>query len=475
MTDKDDAPFALQSVGRIVWRYWHVMALFFLATVALVAIATLLYPRSYRSQARLLLRLGRENTTLDPTVSLGQTVVAVPYTRELEINSALDILLSRALAEKVLEGLGPAVVLGTAPLSEATSAESDPRSEAWQQALELFRKNLNAEVVKKTSVLSVSFDAGSPEVAQAVLARIVALFQDRYLELSRPQGAFQFLATQAARLEESVRRTEEELRQKKTVSGLASPDTQRQLLANRLGRLEDELTQARASLAAAEAEGRSLEAQLEKVPAVHATMTTKGVANQAADQVRAQYALLKVREAEVVGRHGESHAEVKLVQRQITAVEEFLRKEEASREQITTGPNKLHEEAQLALQKQRANVAALKAREAAIVGQLKDEHARFAVFAAAELEVGRLQRRLDLETAQHRRYAEGTEQGQIDRALQSEKISNVAVVQPATYEPRHVRPRLLMNLVMAAAFGLVGAAALGTLLDFRSRGKDAGK
>lgn len=79
----------------------------------MVAAATVYTPRTYRSQTKLFLRLGRENATLDATATLGQNpVVALPPTRDNEINSVLEILKSRVLLEKVADRVGPAVILG---------------------------------------------------------------------------------------------------------------------------------------------------------------------------------------------------------------------------------------------------------------------------------------------------------------------------------------------------------------------------
>ena len=54
-----------------------------MAVMTAVVLAIVLMPRAYRSQAKLLIRLGRENVTLDPTATLGQPpVVVVPQSRE---------------------------------------------------------------------------------------------------------------------------------------------------------------------------------------------------------------------------------------------------------------------------------------------------------------------------------------------------------------------------------------------------------
>src|SRR5437868_12515154 len=74
----------------------------------------LLGPRAYISQAMLLVRLGRENATLDTTTTLGNApVIAVPQNRENDINSVIEIIKSRILFEKVVDTIGPDVILGT--------------------------------------------------------------------------------------------------------------------------------------------------------------------------------------------------------------------------------------------------------------------------------------------------------------------------------------------------------------------------
>jgi len=64
-------------------------------------------PMVYQSQSLLYVRLGRENVRLDPTTTLGQaSSITIPNSRENEINSVVEILKSRAIAEKVVDALG---------------------------------------------------------------------------------------------------------------------------------------------------------------------------------------------------------------------------------------------------------------------------------------------------------------------------------------------------------------------------------
>src|SRR5437773_1976209 len=97
--EPDEPGLSFHDLGRALFRHKGKATLFFLAVLAGVTLWTLLSPRAYRSQAKLFVRLGRENATLDPTASFGQPpVVAVPQSRENEINTAAEILKSRVLA-----------------------------------------------------------------------------------------------------------------------------------------------------------------------------------------------------------------------------------------------------------------------------------------------------------------------------------------------------------------------------------------
>ena len=76
----------------------------------LVTVGAIFVPKRYLSEAKLFVRLGRESVTLDPTATTGQSV-AVDTTREAEITSVLDVLEGRIVLEKVVDALGPDVVL----------------------------------------------------------------------------------------------------------------------------------------------------------------------------------------------------------------------------------------------------------------------------------------------------------------------------------------------------------------------------
>ena len=82
----------------------------FLAVMIVVIAGTFLATEIYRAEAKLLVRLGRESGFLDPAAPTGQ-VVSLGQSRESEISAELEILKSRELAIKVVDALGPSVIL----------------------------------------------------------------------------------------------------------------------------------------------------------------------------------------------------------------------------------------------------------------------------------------------------------------------------------------------------------------------------
>ena len=82
-----------------------------------------------------------------------------------------------------------------------------------------------------------------------------------------------------------------------------------------------------------------------------------------------------------------------------------------------------------------------------------------------QLLIARLQRDVDLQEGHYRKYADNLEQIQIDGALASERMSNISVVQPATYDAQPVRPRLFVTLGIGLLFAVVGSLALALLCE----------
>lgn len=107
----------------------------------------------------------------------------------------------------------------------------------------------------------------------------------------------------------------------------------------------------------------------------------------------------------------------------------------------------------------------MKARHAALETQLAQERERLRTLGRDQPRIAGLQREVDLHEGRYRRLVDNLVRSQIDRALDAEKLSNVSVVQPATFDPRPVRPNTPLTLALGFVVAAGAAVGLAVLLD----------
>ena len=121
---------SIRDVYFVLFRHKWKIIVFFLAVVTVVTVGTLVASSIYQSEAKLLIRVGRESVSLDPTASTGQ-VISIGQQRETEIKSELEILKSQDLIEKVVDAIGPATFLKPPEDSNGTSQNNGGGFKEW--------------------------------------------------------------------------------------------------------------------------------------------------------------------------------------------------------------------------------------------------------------------------------------------------------------------------------------------------------
>ncbi len=322
-------------VARSLRRHKLKSLAFFLAALGAVLVWNVMGPKKYRSEGKLLVRLGRENSTLDPTVTLGHDqVLSVPTFRDNEINSLVEVLNSHALAEKVVDALGPQLILNSAerPASDVSSAPSqnaaestkstqtqkstepdksgeqtnwkevllssvmNPETDARQQAIRRLMNNLDAASIPRSNVIRVTYQAASPQVSQAILGKVMELFLAEHVRLQRPAGGEGFLEKQTAGMLADLQRTDEAIRSLKSETGIISPEGRGTILDKRVGTWEDESLQTADELAVAEATAERLREKLAATPPTEIANETQGIADEGTNRMRDRFYALQIAE-----------------------------------------------------------------------------------------------------------------------------------------------------------------------------------
>lgn len=493
MVGSPQAETTLRDVYRALFRHRRKAAWFFVVVMTTVTLATIFWPKAYRSEGALYIRMGRENVTLDSAATIGrESVVAITDSRENEINSVVEVLGSQALAEAVVDAVGPAAVLeldrqsasaeSTAGLlARAAGVLEHAEGLAWRcleqiglvtplgerdRAIRRLLDRLEVSPVRKSNVIRIAYDSRCPELSQAVVSKLIDEFVKRHVRLNRTEGAYEFLSEQADRSRREVVELEQELRNLKTETGLASPDDQRRIIVERIGLLEDDLARTTSETAAAEARIGRLRDLLASLPETELASETTGIGDDGTDGMRQQYYALEIRAKELEAKCTESHPLLREVRKQVAAAAEVLSREEPTRRQVTTATGKPYEQVRLELLREEPLLWSLRATGDTVRSQLAEVRGQLKTLNENELQIARLQREVDLGDAKYRKYATNLEQSRIDQAVESERISNVSIAQEATCNVKPVRPRKVVNLFLGLLVGVFGGLGLALLSEY---------
>jgi uncharacterized protein involved in exopolysaccharide biosynthesis len=495
------ANYSLSGVREAVIRHRGKVFFFLLAVIAASGLTAALTPRSYRSEGKLLVRLGRENATLGPTATLGsESVVAVPSSREPDINSAVELLCSRAVLEKVVDAVGPEKILSPdAPAVSGQSAERRPNRQGepeaaalaavaggdvrgglsgwWdryrsdrtlpsrERAVRTLIQRVSAVPVHRSNVIVVSCEGPSPEWAQAVVANLMDCFLSEHVRMNRPRSSREFFASQFARVQRELAEAEGRLRDLRATTGLISPADQRKAMVDRVSRLEDDLLHAEGAAAVAETRLQHLQAKLVELPARQLASATEGFGNEGSDRMADQLYALEVRREEAAAKYAPEHPVMVQLEQQVAAARELLKHRPKTRTQTTTTKSRVLEEAEVALFQEQYAMASSRAQAESLRSQLARARHSLELFNGQEMQIAALERDAEIKRGACRTYAASLEEATTDQAIQSQRISNLTVAEPATFEPVAVRPRKGVILGSGLLLGLCGALALALACD----------
>lgn len=482
------AALVARDLAGAVWARRFVAGLFFCAAMAAVIAGIMVCPRTYESEAKLFVRLGRESVTLDPTATTGQTI-SVHESRENEINSVLDTLQSRTVFSTVVDKLGADVILDGGPLpNESTAAAeskgsagdlpdrpaggtlarfglSDPMSRR-EMAVSALAKSVHVSATKKSNVISVGCKASSPELAQRIVSGVIAAFRTKHRDVNRTAGSYDFFVTQTAEVRRQYEAAAADLTRARNALGVGTVEAKRTTLQSQIATLETDLLTARKTLAATEASVTSTRRAMERLPATVVAQQIAGSPNSAVDQTRKQLADLRLQEQTLRMRYRAGHPLLVSAVGRIERAEQLIETMDSRDLQKTSAPNPAVQQLELRLLTDEALADSLKAQIEAIERQLVVVRESLTDLNDHEGELNVLENRRDVLAASYKGYAEKLEQARLDRELGVEGITNVNVLQPASYVARPVVPDKRMLFMAGLVFAATGAVGLAIGLQY---------
>jgi uncharacterized protein involved in exopolysaccharide biosynthesis len=492
-------------------RKWAAMFTF-LVTLTLVLVGIAVCPRTYRSEAKLFVRVGRESVTLDPTATTGQTI-AVQSSREIEVRSIRDMLESRVLLEKIVEKLGAEYILypprgpiitsdvETSPRdSTSTNAAAESVADIGPTPFERFESKLSElveqartyarqvrlsdpvpadELAVKKLAQSLSVDGGtkssiillemkskSPQAAQRILQTFLDVYRELHVRVNRAQENYAFFANQTERLHDQLQQARQRMQIAKDQQGLVSIEVRKTNLQDQISNIEQQIRSIQARLSGTDAALAATNRRLADIPA--RLMTDEvSAGDPATDTMRPQLFDLEIAAERAKVMYSEDHPERIRVMAQLASAQKIYDTQTKIRPTKTSTINRSHQELELLAIQTESQRESILAELTALESQRDAMRETLRSLNASEVELAELQTQVDLLEASHREYAENLELSRIDEELRKEQISNVGVVQEPSLIYLPVTPNKKLLGAAGGCLAMLNAVGMAVWRDRR--------
>ena len=469
-------PISLRDVLHVIFKRKAQILIFFVAVVTTVVIGTLLVKPKYEATAQILVKLGRESVFIPTTGAAGPVI---SFDREERINSEIEILRSRALAEKVIAVLGPTALypelkedepglLGRLIGRADTDASIDEKQALrFETAIETFQKALEVEGIKKSNVVQISFKHENPQMAALVVNKLVDSYLDHHVSVHKASKSVKFFQDQSQLLKAKMEQSEEELKSLKKQYNVSSLEEERTLLLQQAAALHAELNTTLSQKVEAEKRIGQLRQQLASMPK---TVSQGEVSDQnpyLINTLEARLVELQLEEKKLLAKYMDQSRPVTNVREEIRIVRQKLAEQEGKRYgRKSTGLNPTYQNLQQLLYQNEAELNAIKAKAVTQQVHLTAYQGQLDQLNQIEVELNQLQQQVDVNRENYRLYLTKFEESRISEAMDSEKITNVSLIEPAHSPLKPVSPKKMLNLILAIFLGAFGGLGLAFFLEY---------
>lgn len=459
-----DEPLDLRAYGRILRKRVATIAIVFFVVFAVGLITTLKEKSVYRAQA--LLDIQKENADI-PTIKDLYELEAVS---DSYLKTQYTILDSESLAKRVIDQLHLDTLrefnaprwwslerfTGT-PRKQtfAAGATSTPHdSVVYQRVLERFQDRLSIEPVIHSRLVTVRFDSRSAALSARIVNTLAEDYIDESLEArwAAAQKATDWLSQQLVGVKGKLEKSEEQLQDYARHNGLVFLENDKGASENvaneRLQQLQEELTKAQAERYEKESVYRLVQSgDFGSLPGV--------LENKLIQDLSERLAELKRELAQLSTKFNAEYPRVKEIQSQIDEIEATLK-----------------EERQRAADKITNEYLAAVRREELVKQALGEQQKQVNVIAEKAVQYNILKREVETNKQLYEGLLQRLKEAGVSASL---KASNIRVVDAAEPPAKPAKPRIPLNLAVAALLGLglgISTALLQERLDDTLKGAD---
>lgn len=418
---------SLLSLTRILLaRGWLILAIL-VACVAVAALVTWQLPRQYTATTELIM-----NGNVQDRMT-GQPVPA----RSGYLATQMEIIRSRNVAVRVHEYLTPETRAMAA--EEAVRAQGDEAvTSRW--VTRTLTRNLTVTSGRDSNVMTVSLKGENPELTAALVNTLAAAYIDTNLELrTDPARRFSvWYEEQLGMLRQALRDARRALSRYQQEHGIVALDEQVDVETSRLRELASMLVAA---------QGEQLQDRIRDSQTRQAATYVPD--NTAIQNLRSQLATAEAHLEDVSTRYGLNHPDYRKAVVEVNALRQSLQRE-----------------MNIVARGLRTTAEFSESRTAELEAQVAEQRARVLTLNAQRDELELLRHEVDMAREAYNVAAGRASATRLESRLAE---TDVTVLNPAVVPVSPSSPNMRLNLVMAAALGLLLGGGLALLLEMAGR------
>ncbi|MCU0714104.1 MAG: P-loop NTPase, partial [Pirellula sp.] len=456
---------------------------FVLLGVMLAWLLILVLPRGYESQAKLMVRVGRESVSLDPSATTSATLM-LQKTQEEEVISALEVLGSRRIADLVTEKLGAnAIIEGVLPKEGAGTEEKSSlfrdiakQGSDWlwnvlwatgikddisdhELAVMVLQKTLSIHSPKRSTVIVVDATSKTPEMAQAIVRTATETFMEEHLKVSRVDGSFTFFEKQTMEAESLLNELVAKRAKFMQDRQMVSIEAGKELLQQQLSGIDRDLVVATGELEQAKSEIEDLGSKVKDTDDEVVAAKVAG-SDTTWSGMRQQVYELELQEQNLAAQLTADHPKLIQIREQLSGAREILGNLRSERVDENKTPNPVKTALYQELQRQETKLVGLNSIIETKQSQKTEMENQIERLLEDERSLTQMDRDIRVLETKFQVMREKLEEARVIEGLQEQKVSNIHIFQPASFVERAATPNKKLLAAGCLFFGVFAGLSL---------------
>ncbi|KAA3620035.1 MAG: hypothetical protein DWQ05_04725 [Calditrichaeota bacterium] len=432
----------LQKFLLVILKRKYIIIGVFLTTLVVVAALTFTATPVFRASAKILVKPEK----LSDSMILFRLNSPTKLNPQTWINSEIDILKTRPVAEKTVEAFNLAAV-------ESDDGKLTPELQKsnFTAAVEKFQKSLILESGQNSNVIQISFEHEDPQVASKVVNGVVKQYLDYRSEIYDESESLQFYEEQLELVANKLRGLEDNEAAYKRDESIISTDENASVLLTKLTDYEKNLTQVTTRLIGKKAKLKIIRDQLKNSSDINIPSTEVSDSPSREKHIamlKSQLLTMKIERDQLLQRFKPTYVKVKELETKITATKKII-------------TNEIIE----IVEQEDASIRALQAEKQVLQQMIAKLNMEVQAFAQKDFQIKQLKRGIE----DNREFYSVLLKQREEARLSSERLNggvNVKIINPAIPPRKPIKPQKSLNLILGAILGIMGGLGLAFIVDY---------